>query len=255
MLALWEYFWDTDLATDITLSGPTSGYIDAASTNFTVGTNGSISGTLVVTISNAGGIGVLSQSVFSLSSGAASGTFTYTPSTLGAHIISETNNQSLTDAASLTYSSEAVPVVNTNLSNAGGGGYDRMPSDFWLVRDRYLRQLSSRSAPPPSMAISKPAPLPVTIKSPSTTATSPQNLPPTFDAAKLHRYALELEAAIKAAALTKTRVELAASAQRIKLLQTIVHEATRIRTSKRRTRNNRIKKLKLLAALLAKTLQ
>lgn len=145
MLALWEYFWNTsdwvassNLATAITLSGPSGGIIDAASSPFTVGANGSISGTLVVTFTNTGGTGILSQTVFSLSTGAATGLFTYTPSTLGTHLLAETNSQGLTDT-SLSYVVIPVP-INQSTGGARRDDYKPIPDDFWEVRERYLRR-------------------------------------------------------------------------------------------------------------------
>lgn len=145
MLSLWEYFWlEADWAianaTTVTLTGPSSGTINTASSPFVVGANGSISGTLVVTIGNTGGIGVFSQSIFSLSSGAATGTFTYTPSTLGFHIVSETNNQGLIDATSLSYEvvAQFVEVPSTGGHGPKDETYHPAPDEFWEERAKYI---------------------------------------------------------------------------------------------------------------------
>lgn len=141
-LGLWEFFWNTSdwsgtavAATSVTFSGPIAGPVNQPSGPFTVGANGAISGTLVVTITNTLGLGTFSKSVFSLSAGAISGTFTYTPTTLGAHLLSDTNNQSLTNAPSLPYL--AIPFVKTG-SHKLPSQYEALPDDYWLDRERHL---------------------------------------------------------------------------------------------------------------------
>lgn len=96
--------------TGVTMTGPSSGTVGVASTNFTVGVTpggGSITGTVVVTPSDGGGGGTFTPTTVSLSSGAVSGTFTYTPASTGAKTISVTNNGSLTNPGNITYTASA----------------------------------------------------------------------------------------------------------------------------------------------------
>lgn len=94
-------------ATAITLTGPTTGAIGAASSPFTVAANGTITGAVVVTPSDSSGGGTFSPSSVSINSGTPSATFTYTAGSAGAKSISATNNGSLTNAAAITYTAAA----------------------------------------------------------------------------------------------------------------------------------------------------
>lgn len=94
-------------ATAVTLSGPTSGIAGSPSSNFTVGANGAISGTVVVTPSDGGAGGAFSPTSASISSGSPTGTFSYTAASSGAKTISVTNNASLTNPSSITYTASA----------------------------------------------------------------------------------------------------------------------------------------------------
>ena len=86
---------------------PSSGTVGVASTNFTVGANGTITGTVIITPSDGGGGGTFTPTTVSISSGTPTGTFTYTPSSTGVKTISTTNNGGLANAASLSYTSNA----------------------------------------------------------------------------------------------------------------------------------------------------
>lgn len=98
-------------ATAVTLSGPTSGFVGSPSTNFSVGVNGTITGSLVVTPSAGAGGGTFSPTSLTLTAGAPSGTFTYTPASSGAKTISVTNNGSLTNPSSITYTANAIGTI------------------------------------------------------------------------------------------------------------------------------------------------
>ncbi len=89
-------------ATAITLSGPTSGALGNASTNFTVGSNGSVTGSVVVTPSDSGAGGTFTPSTVTLTT-TSTETFTYTPPSFGAKVISVTNNGGLTNPASVNF--------------------------------------------------------------------------------------------------------------------------------------------------------
>lgn len=153
----------------------------------------------------------------------------------------------------------ATPASTTaNQSNAGGGkkrnhDYEGQPEAFWLVRERYLRQQLTNI----------PTPLPVTIKSPPTTAIAPQNLPPsnpplrlppTFDSTKLNRYQAELATALKLAEASTSIASLRIQAARVSSLRRIIREAQRQERNKRiKARNLRLRAQKRLmyASLLA----
>jgi hypothetical protein len=102
--------------TNYTLSGPSSGGVGIASTNFTVALPGgvTVAGTVTVTPSDGGAGGTFTPATIGLTTGAPSGTFTYTPASTGAKTISVTNNGGLTDPVSLTYT--AVTVMTDNFT-------------------------------------------------------------------------------------------------------------------------------------------
>lgn len=110
-------------ATGVALTGPTTGAVSVASTNFTVGVTpvgGTITGTVVVTPSDSGGGGTFSPTSVSLTTASPSATFTYTPSaTAGARSITVTNNGSLTNPAAITYTSTAAAVTAYTITGQG----------------------------------------------------------------------------------------------------------------------------------------
>lgn len=102
-------------ATGITLSGPTSGVVSTASSNFTVGVSPS-GGTLaqeptVVTPSDGGSGGEFTPAAISLTNASKSGTFTYTPASTGSKTISIANDAGLSNPASITYTSNDAATV------------------------------------------------------------------------------------------------------------------------------------------------
>lgn len=90
-------------ATAVTFGGPTSGVTGVTSTNFTVGANGAITGSVTVTPSDGGGGGSFSPTSVAISSGAPTATFTYTPGTSGTKTLTVTNNGGLTNPSSISY--------------------------------------------------------------------------------------------------------------------------------------------------------
>lgn len=94
-------------ATAVTMSGPSSGTVSVASTNFTIGANGTITGTVVVTPSDAANGGTFTPTTVSISSGTPTATFTYTPASTGVKTISITNNGGLTNPSNISYTSNA----------------------------------------------------------------------------------------------------------------------------------------------------
>lgn len=73
-------------ATDVTLSGPSSGFVNVASTDFIVALSpegGSVAGTVTVTPSDGGAGGTFTPSSVGLTTASPSATFTYTPNSTG----------------------------------------------------------------------------------------------------------------------------------------------------------------------------
>lgn len=104
-------------ATAVTLSGPTGGVAQVASTNFTVGADGTITGTVTVTPSDSGAGGVFTPSTVQISSASPTATFTYTPpSGAAVRTVSVTNNGALANPAGVSYQVTASPVTTVTLS-------------------------------------------------------------------------------------------------------------------------------------------
>lgn len=120
----------TAAATAVTLTGPTSGVTGTASTNFTVGANGTIVGTVIVTPSDGGAGGTFTPTTISISSGSPTGTFTYTPSSVGTKAISVTNNGSLSNPSSITYTSNPAPATAVTLTGPTTGASGVASSNF-----------------------------------------------------------------------------------------------------------------------------
>jgi hypothetical protein len=98
-------------ATAVTMTGPTTGNVGSPSSNFTIGANGSITGTIVVTPADAPGGGAFTPTTVSISTGTPTATFTYTAASAGAKTISVTNDGGLTSPSNITYTAAAGPVA------------------------------------------------------------------------------------------------------------------------------------------------
>lgn len=125
----------TSPATGTTLSGPSSGTVGVASTNFTVGVTpggGDITGTVVVTPNDSGQGGTFSPTTLSLTNGSPTGTFTYTAATTGAKTIGITDNGGLTDATSLTYTSNAAPATAVTMTGPSSGTVGTASTNFTI---------------------------------------------------------------------------------------------------------------------------
>lgn len=94
-------------ATSTTLTGPATGTAGTASANFTVGANGSITGTVTVTPSDGGAGGTFVPASVNISSGTPTATFTYTASSAGAKSITLSNNGGLSNPGAWTYTAAA----------------------------------------------------------------------------------------------------------------------------------------------------
>lgn len=87
-----------------TLTGPTTGVQQVASSNFTVTADATaITGSVVVTPNDGGKGGTFTPATVSLTAANQAKTFTYTPKVTGAATISATNNAGYTNPAPLTY--------------------------------------------------------------------------------------------------------------------------------------------------------
>jgi hypothetical protein len=99
-----------------TLTGPASGNVNSASTNFTVTPDVAITGTITITPSGAGSTG-LSPTVLTFSNSAVAQTFTITPLVAGAITLTPTTGTSLNNPSYLTYTANAVvpgaPTIGT----------------------------------------------------------------------------------------------------------------------------------------------
>jgi hypothetical protein len=118
-------------ATALTLSGPSTGVNGQASTNFTVGANGAITGTVVVTPDSGGGGGSFTPATVNLTSGTPTATFTYTPASTGAKSIGVTNNASLTAPAPVTYTVTTAPATQIVLPLVGAPNLTNLDYAVW----------------------------------------------------------------------------------------------------------------------------
>jgi len=91
------------------ISGPSSGHKDTASTNFTVSlpVGSTVPSSVTITPDDGAAAGSFSPATVNLTTAAPSATFTYTPTTYGARTISVTNNGGLDDPLSVNYVSTA----------------------------------------------------------------------------------------------------------------------------------------------------
>src|SRR3984957_6539563 len=94
-----------------TLTGPTGGALNTASSNFTVTPNGSYSGSITVTPS---GGGLSTPIVLTYSNSAAPQTFTITPTAVGPVTLTPSNSGTLTNPVALTYATlPGAPTIGT----------------------------------------------------------------------------------------------------------------------------------------------
>lgn len=106
------------VATAITLSGPSIGKVGVASTNFTAGANGTISGTVTVTPTSSAGTGTFTPTSAQISSGTPTQTFTYTPTSAGSRNINVTNNGGLSAPSDVAYAAVAAVLTGTAIGES-----------------------------------------------------------------------------------------------------------------------------------------
>jgi hypothetical protein len=111
-------------ATAVTITGPSSGTVGSPSTNFTVGANGTITGTVTVTPNDGGDGGTFTPTSVNISSGSPTGTFTYTPANPGSPTatINVTNNGGLTNPSGIAFSASAPSATQLVLSVPDAAG-------------------------------------------------------------------------------------------------------------------------------------
>lgn len=105
-------------ATSLALTGPTSGLVNTASTNFTVTPNGVFTGTVTPTVT---GGGTFIPSTLSWTAESTAKTFTYTPVTAGSKTIGLLNDGGLANPATIGYTSNATPATTFTFSGPSGG--------------------------------------------------------------------------------------------------------------------------------------
>lgn len=125
-------------ATAITVSGPITGTTGVASTNFTVGANGTITSTITVTPSDAGAGGTFTPATVNISSGTPTATFTYTPASDGAKTLTVTNNGGLTNPGSATYTATSSAATALALSGPGSGVTGTASANFSVAANGTL---------------------------------------------------------------------------------------------------------------------
>ena len=124
-------------ASSLSLSGPSTGMASVPSTNFTVTVDNPPTGTVLVTPSDGGAGGTFTSSTVSITPTVLSATFTYTASSSGVKTITITNNASLSNPTSLTFTASAYSLPSwmsgkavgewfaiSGTSGAGGAGID-----------------------------------------------------------------------------------------------------------------------------------
>jgi hypothetical protein len=109
---LWAYTSNAVGATTLTLSGPSNGTVGVASTPFTVGANGGVTGSFTVTPTDGAG-GVFSPAFVTLTAAQPTALFTYTPGSVGTKSIRLTNAGGLLNGAAFSYISTALGALTS----------------------------------------------------------------------------------------------------------------------------------------------
>lgn len=120
----------TTAAGAIIMSGPSSGVVLVASTNFTVTANGSIGGSIIITPNDNSGGGTFTPTTVTLSSGAPSASFQYTPATTGVKTVRATNNSGLTNPTDIPYVSNPATTTTVTLTGPTSGSSGVISSPF-----------------------------------------------------------------------------------------------------------------------------
>lgn len=102
----WEFI-PPPASTTIIMTGPTTGSVASPSTNFTLSTNGTITGSIVITPNDASAGGTFNPTTVTLTSSTTTGTFTYTAASIGNKTVSVTNSTGLINPTPITYNATA----------------------------------------------------------------------------------------------------------------------------------------------------
>lgn len=107
--------------TTLSLSGPDSGLVGAASASFAVSVSGPVAAPIVVTPASSVGGGSFAPATVTLTAAAPSASFTYTPTTAGARSIGVTNDRGLTNPAGVTYTATTSSGTNPTFTHVASG--------------------------------------------------------------------------------------------------------------------------------------
>lgn len=107
-------------ATATTLTGPGGGLVGIASAAIAVGFNGTISGSVVVNLSDGGGGGTLSASSVTLTAGSPTATVTYTPGSAGSKTLTASSSGLTSSTLSYTASTTVATVTIPGLAAWSG---------------------------------------------------------------------------------------------------------------------------------------
>ncbi len=120
----------TPTATSFTLTGPSSGLINVASTNFTITPNDVYTGTITITPS---GGGLSSPIVKTFSGSATPQTFTITPTVAGVVTLTPTNNGSLTNPSNLNYTGSSPTATSFTFTGPSTGTVNVASTNFTIT--------------------------------------------------------------------------------------------------------------------------
>jgi hypothetical protein len=118
-------------------SGPSSGEVGSASTNFTVSITDPPAGDTIITFASSGSGDTLSVATRTLNSGALSATVTLTPGTDGARNVTITNDRSISNPAAVVYTSAYETDYAAILARAVTLGYTQ-PSAAQRIKQQTL---------------------------------------------------------------------------------------------------------------------
>lgn len=127
----WQQSTVVPSATTIVITGPTTGTTGTQTGNFTVSTDYSIAGTIVVTPTSTFG-GSFSPATVSLTSGTPTATFKYTPSYMGVKTISTTNDQGLAAGTAVSINVASSPATAVLITSPSVGQVGVASSNFSL---------------------------------------------------------------------------------------------------------------------------
>jgi len=110
-------YWSIKGVFGYSFTGPITGDVGDASTNFTVSLppESTLTGTVIITPSDAGDGGTFTPTTLSLTTASPSGTFTYTPASGGIKTLSVTNNRGLVNPPQILYTSVVPPPPSPHL--------------------------------------------------------------------------------------------------------------------------------------------